>query len=150
MKRVALGYEFTDIGRIRLDKDNEIPQSRYVKASQTPLNKYGNGPFCRFRVAKGCKKEGVYILASGVEELYIGECENLEKRWGSGGYGGISPKNCFKGGQETNCRINNLILQASKKGIEMTLWFCEIGGGKQKRIEVERKLVQSLNPQWNR
>ena len=25
------------------------------------------------------------------------------------GYGRISPRNCFQGGQSTNCRVNNLI-----------------------------------------
>ena len=145
-----MGYEFVEVGRIRLDKDSEMPQSRYAKADETPLNKYGTGPFCRFSVAKGWKKDGVYVLASGVESLYVGECENLERRWGSGGYGGISPKNCYKGGQETNCRINNLILQEKKRGKELTLWFCEIKGGKRKLVEVERKLIQSLEPRWNK
>jgi hypothetical protein len=32
------------------------------------------------------------------------------------GYGNISPKNCFKGGQETNCRVNNLVHSAALAG----------------------------------
>ena len=112
-----------DRGEIRLDKDSEMPQSRYAKAKQSSLHKYGDGPFCRFGVAKGCRKEGVYILSGGGNELYIGQCQNLEDRWGPRGYGTISPRNCFKGGQETNCRINNLILLTSKSGIELALWF---------------------------
>ena len=69
---------------------------------------------------------------------------------GPRGYGTISPRNCFKGGQETNCRINNLILLTSKSGIELALWFYEIEGGKQERVAVERELVQALKPTWNR
>ena len=150
MKRLIVGYKFVEIGCVRLDRDNEMPQPRYAKAKRTPLHKYGDGPFCRFSVAKGCRKEGVYILAGGGNELYIGECQNLENRWGPRGYGTISPRNCFKGGQETNCRINNLILKTSKDGLELALWFYEIEGGKQERIGVERELVQALKPPWNR
>ena len=150
MNRVIAGYKFVKIGVIRLDEDNDMPQSRYTKAKQIPLHKYGGGPFCRFSVAKGCRKEGVYILTGGVNELYIGECQNLEERWGPRGYGAIFPRNCFKGGQETNCRINNLILQARKNGIELVLWFYEIEGGKRERVATERELVQALKPPWNR
>ena len=149
MKRLIAEYEFAKVGRIQLDRDNEMPQSRYVKANQTPLHQYGNGPFCHFSIAKGWKKGGVYVLADGDNALYVGECQNLETRWGPIGYGTISPRHCYKGGQETNCRINNLILQTSKSGTEMTLWFHEIEGGKRERLVIEIKLVQILKLPWN-
>jgi hypothetical protein len=150
MKRLIAGYEFAKVGRIQLDRDNEMPQSRYVKANQTPLHKYGHGPFCRFSVAKGCRKSGVYVLSDGDNGLYVGECQNLETRWGPRGYGTISPANCFEGGTQTDCRINNLILQASKGGAEMTLWFHEVEGIKRERLAIERKQVEVLKPPWNR
>ena len=150
MKRLIAGYKFAKVGRIRLDSDNEMPQSRYAKANETPLHKYAGGPFCRFSVAKGWRKGGVYVLAGGDDALYVGECQNLETRWEPMGYGTISPRNCFKGGQETNCRINNLILQTNKSGTEMSLWFHEVEGGNRERLAIERKLVQVLKPPWNR
>ena len=39
------------------------------------------------------------------------------------GYGNISPSNCFKGGQETNCRINALIYATVSRGERVHLWF---------------------------
>ena len=112
MRHSIEGYLFNLIGTIeplRGDDDRiteETPQSRYRNRKALPLNNYGRGPFCRFRVARGCRDSGVYIIASGATALYVGECQNLEDRYGSNGYGGISPRNCFRGGQETNCRIN--------------------------------------------
>lgn len=35
---------------------------------------------------------------------YIGETDNLEKQFRQG-YGNISPRNCFKGGQSTNYKM---------------------------------------------
>ena len=63
--------------------------------------------------------------------------------------GGISPRNCFAGGQETNCRINNLILEASKGGEETTLWFYRVDGGKDARVEIEALHKNLLKPPWN-
>ncbi len=150
MNRIIYGFEFVEVGSIRLDSDDEMPQSRYRQAALIPLHKFGQGPFCRFSVAKGWRKGGVYALMGGDHELYFGQCQDLETRWGPMGYGAIQPRNCFKGGQETNCRINNLILNAIKRKTEMTLWFLEVGGGKQERLAIEGRLIGSLNPPWNR
>ena len=50
-------------------------------------------------------------LALDGDLRYVGECANLSARFNVG-YGNISPKNCFSGGQETNCRLNNLLYEA--------------------------------------
>jgi hypothetical protein len=50
------------------------------------------------------------------------KCANLSARFNAG-YGNISPKNCFKGGQETNCRLNNLLHAALLGGQRISLWF---------------------------
>ena len=150
MKCVISGYEFVEVGQIRLDSDNEMPQSRYARCGQVPLHRYGRGPFCRFSVAKGWKKAGVYTLDVDGDKLYVGECQNLEERWGPRGYGTIQPRNCFEGGQQTNCRINNLILLSIKGGARVTLWFLEAEAGKRRRKSIESGLVSDLNPPWNR
>jgi len=61
------------------------------------------------------------------------------------GYGNISPKNCYKGGQETNCRLNNLIFQSATAGAGIALWFHETANYK----AVERELRAELVPEWN-
>jgi hypothetical protein len=80
-----------------------MPQGRYRNARNLPLNTYGVGPFCKFKIPGRFQACGVYVLTVDSELRYIGKCANLSKRFNMG-YGNISPKNCFKGGQETNCR----------------------------------------------
>lgn len=122
------------------------PQSRYRNIKELPLNRYGQGPFCRFRVARGDKRRGLYVVTIDDESVYVGQCANLDIRWGSQ-YGTISPKNCFKGGQETNCRINNLILGVAKRHKIIILHFCAIPEGDLNVPEV--KLISTLCPAWN-
>ena len=154
-RRIA-GLPFSYVGPIRPQSNQlgkvigERPQSRFRNEHNLRLHNYGRGPFCRFRVALGWRRSGVYVLTNGDTPLYVGECQNLEDRWGTKGYGGISPRNCFTGGQETNCRINNLIYTGAKTGASFDLWFSTIAGDRQTRLTVERKLVAALRPPWNR
>jgi hypothetical protein len=122
------------------------PQTRYAKAATTPLHHYGVGPFCRFSVSGLPASAGVYVVTLEDEPVYVGECQNLAQRWGLSGYGSIQPRNCYRGGQETNCRINNLIYDASTQSGNLLLWFTEIG----ERKAVENELKRKLRPRWNR
>lgn len=152
------GLSFTRVGRIQpeLDSDGSVvefmPQSRYANPDSLPLNRYGHGPFCRFSIAKGneWQRAGVYVLAHGDRPLYVGQCIDMRRRWGSIGYGHISPRACFKGGQETNCRINNLILQGVNISLDLDLWFRPIVGDARDRETVEGELIGALRPPWNR
>jgi hypothetical protein len=149
-------YSFNAVGEINPICDNagqivtEQPQPRYQNVRDLPLNKYGQGVFCRFRVGQGWRESGVYVITENDNASYIGECEILEDRFGSNGYGGISPANCFRGGQETNCRINKLVLNAVVDGGKLCLWFLHIAGGKAERLRVEAELIAGLRPSWNR
>ena len=144
MRRSIEGHLFEQVGIIEPQRSRdgriieEMPQSRYRNGDRLSLNNYGHGPLCRFRVARGRRESGVYIIASGEAALYVGECQNLENRYGSNGYGGISPRNCFRGGQETNCRINTLILKATIRGAELDFWFHPVAGEKAERVEIKR------------
>jgi hypothetical protein len=122
-----------------------MPQERYRNVRSLPLNRYGEGPFCKFTIDKGFQTTGVYALT--VEGLirYVGECANLSSRFNVG-YGNISPKNCFKGGQETNCRLNNLIYTTAEAGQCIALWFLPTADFK----SIEAFLRSSLRPNWNR
>ena len=158
MQRHFAGLAFSLVGLIRPERDVDdnvveyLPQSRYANRDNLKLNPYGHGPFCRFKIARGreWRRSGIYVLTCGGSPIYVGETVDMERRWGSNGYGSISPRNCFQRGQPTNCRLNNLILQGAKSGRVFDLWFHPIDGGKQDRLDVERMLVAHLNPSWNR
>ena len=156
MERRFAGLPFSYVGPIRPDRDErgevieESPQLRFRNPTGLPLHKYGEGPFCRFRVGLGWQWSGIYVLMNRSEALYVGECQNLEDRWGTTGYGRISPRACYKGGQETNCRINNLISTGTRAGVVFDLWFRPIEGDKQARLAVESELRAALKPPWNR
>ncbi len=122
-----------------------MPQKRYKNADSVPLNRYGNGPFCKFTIPKAIVASGVYAMTADGKVKYIGECQNLSSRVNNG-YGNISPRNCFVGGQETNCRVNNLLFNETKMGSALSLWFLETDNYK----DIERELRSSLQPVWNR
>jgi hypothetical protein len=148
--RVA-GYEFDCIGEIEPERDagggvlQYMPQGRYRNARNLPLNRYGAGPFCRFKIPKSFQASGVYILTINNEVRSVGECLSLAVRFNVG-YGNLSPKNCFKGGQETNCRLNNLIYTAAQAKEHVSLWFFQTTDYK----SIEAALRSALNPVWNR
>ena len=109
------------------------------------LHKYGDGSFCKFKIPNDYQKAGVYILNVDESPKYVGECQNLSTRFNSG-YGNISPRNCYTGGQQTNCRINKLILDMIKKGNHIKLFFQETND----RFLLEDMLIEKLHPEWNR
>src|SRR6184192_3162781 len=91
------------------------PQVHYQNRNGLPLNLYGRGSFCKFRIRNDKRFAGVYVLAIVGEVTYVGECINISSRYNNG-YGNISPRNCYAGGQLTNCRINNLIYSNTVAG----------------------------------
>ncbi|MDZ4158509.1 MAG: GIY-YIG nuclease family protein [Anaerolineaceae bacterium] len=145
------GYDFRYICTIEPEREPNgtvltfMPQARFVNTNSLALNKYGNGPFCRFKISRNLEYPGVYALMEASDIKYIGECVALSSRYNMG-YGNISPRNCFVGGQETNCRINNLILQQISAGSKISLWFLNTSNHK----SIEPQLRASLSPSWNR
>lgn len=122
-----------------------MPQDRYAKRDLYPLNKYGSGPFCKFKIPPTYPHPGVYLLTVGDDIRYIGETNNLSRRYNMG-YGTISPKNCYKGGQETNVRMNNLIYNSALSGEVISLWFHQTTDFK--ALEVALRLARRAP--WNR
>lgn len=123
-----------------------FPQERYENKKNLPLNKYGQGPFCKFTIdRKYARKSGVYVIIIDENIQYVGECDDFHKRFGMG-YGNISPRNCFEGGQLTNCRVNSDILKMIKTGREIQLYFLET----KDRFEIEHQLIKKLKPVWNK
>lgn len=105
----VLGYEFTFLQTISplCDDNNNIikfyPQENYDNKNNLLLSKYGSGAFCHFSI-DAPKNSGVYLWVVDNEIIYIGETENLSQRFNMG-YGNISPRNCYVGGQSTNLFI---------------------------------------------
>jgi hypothetical protein len=120
------------------------PQDSFAKRYSAAFNKHGDGEFCKFRIGVPKGLIGVYALVVGGSIRYIGECEDLGKRFDTG-YGHISPRNCFIGGQSTNCKINRYVLELSKADKKVDLYFHKT----EVRIAVEKQLIASLSPPWN-
>lgn len=99
------------------------PHTRYSAGPNARIHKYGLGPFCRLHVANAPALEGVYLVCVDGAVAYIGKCQDARMRWGQQGYGLISPRNCYVGGQPTNCKVNHRILEAAKAGRDLELWF---------------------------
>lgn len=139
----SISVERNEAGRV----DIKMPQSRYAKSDEYPVHRYGWGPFCKLSVntSEYSGSEGVYIFTAGYEIKYVGETVDVHNRI-QAGYGNISPKNCFEGGQQTNCRINHLILETVRNGSHVSLWVEET----QDRKRRETELIEQCNPPWNK
>ena len=144
-------FEFELIGQIEPRRADDgsvhrfMPQQRFANRKGLALNKYGEGPFCKFSIVYRKACSGVYAILIDGEPRYIGECANLVSRFNTG-YGNISLRNCFKGGQETNCRVNNLIYRAASENREIALWFFETANYK----VMEGAMRSALKLAWNR
>lgn len=145
-------WKFEYVCKINLKSDPSgnpiefLPQERYENKKNHGLNKYGQGPFCKFSINKKyARKSGVYVIIIDDNIKYVGECNDFQKRFGMG-YGNISPRNCFEGGQPTNCRLNSNILKLSKIGKEIQLYFLETND----RFKIEYGLIKKFKPCWNK
>lgn len=131
-----------DVQNGRIFKYN--PKDAYENYKGLRLNKYGNEMFCRFKIPRDLPYEGVYYLAVNEKVMYVGECVNLSQRYNMG-YGNISPRNVYKGGQSTNCKVNANILKVVESGGKIYLYFYQTND----RHNVESALVNAYQPAWN-
>ena len=111
------------------------------------LNKYGDLEYSIFSLANRDQYnlKGVYFYYLNNELKYIGRCrDSMQKRVNSG-YGKISPKNCFKDGQSTNCKVNALVTK-HRNSIELKIFVMD----DVKEIEeLESRLILECEPEWN-
>lgn len=98
--------EFTEVGLVFNECEKNI-YTKYRNIKRLKLHQYGDSIFCKFNIENKYKRlKGLYCFAINDRIVYIGRCtDNYSKRINYG-YGNISPRNCFIGGQSTNCRIN--------------------------------------------
>lgn len=120
-----------------------FPQKDYRNTANLPLLHYGKGAFCRFSI-NASAVAGVYIWVVENEIIYIGETSNLAIRFNRG-YGSISPRNCFVGGQSTNCKMNKIVMEYYERHTPVNLYFYETKRYKQ----VELELLCHYNTKYN-
>jgi len=142
-------FEWTAFIKPELDDNGAVqaflPNINYQNPQGLALNPYGQGPFCKFRIPSDKTYAGIYLLSVDNKAMYIGECNNLVNRYNDG-YGAISPRDCYEGGQPTYCRINHLIYTTVKAGRQIELWFFKTAN----RPAIQEELVKALKPLWNR
>lgn len=111
------------------------------------LNPFGDLIYSNFSIKNknDYDLKGVYFYYLNDEIKYIGRCkDNMRKRVNSG-YGKISPQNCFKDGQSTNCKVNSFVTKY-KDNIELRILVLE----DDKEIErLEKELIYEHKPMWN-
>lgn len=144
----VLGYEFQFIQQLIPECENGqikeyAPQNKYAKRGNLLLARNGSGTFCRFSI-QAPTAPGVYLWVVAGEIIYIGEAVNLSKRFNSG-YGNISPRNCYIGGQSTNCKMNKVVLEYYRKGQVIDLYFLPTEDHKQ----TELFLLQRIHTKYN-
>ena len=111
---------------------------------------------CFILVGGGCHPKSIHfivILGCGMRLigktlLNVGAPEQAARKLRKSQLiGGRSiPRNCFMGGQETNCRINHLIFKITQKGKGLSLWFCPTPNYK----DIESNLLTSFHTPWNK
>lgn len=145
------GYTFAFLQNIepKTNADGSVfeysPQERYAKKKSSTLHEHGNGSFCDFAFDKAKKEAGVYLWVCDGEILYIGETKNMRKRFSSE-YGHISPRKCYRGGQSTNCKMNNVALEHAKQGKNIAIYFLATDKHKQ----IEKELLTQIKTPYNK
>lgn len=148
-KLINYNFEYVqDIMPVLDDNGNMLeyqPQNNYKNKDTVSLNKYGSGTFCKFSIhPKWSGIAGVYAFFSDDILVYIGQAADFAQRFNMG-YGNISPKNCFVGGQSTNCKINKMVLNTIKSGKTISVYFHKTHDYNQ----IESELIKYYRPQFN-
>jgi hypothetical protein len=148
-----LGFDFRLIQQLlpQCDDDGRItkfyPQNAYNNKNNLPLLYHGSGAFCRFSIQAG-NWQGVYLWIVNGEIIYIGETENLRSRFNTGcGY--IAPRNCYVGGQSTNCKMNKVVMSLFEQGQKIDLYFYDTPNYKQVELVLLRKIKTQYNKKDN-
>ena len=135
---------FQRAGKPTIVKDGLHPEVLYAKKHITPLLPNGEGPYCEFVVPGLPSTPGVYAFFVGGTLRYIGRAKNLRRRFAQG-YGHISPRNCYAGGQATNIRLNKKVREIVCRGEDIAIFYHVT----QDYVALENSMIQALQPRWN-
>ena len=146
------GHIFSSAGLITPESEKGrirefYPQQDYDNARGLPLNAFGAGPFCRFRLDLP-SEPGVYLWVCDNKVIYIGESRDLRQRFNNG-YGRISPKNCYQGGRSTHCKMNSAALRLCRQGKKIEIFFLVTEGHKAVELDLLRKYNTPYNVKDN-
>ncbi len=141
------GKEFWLVGELHLRRTatGQIEEYSHQINAGIRTNLHAAGPFCYFSLPQAPHASGVYAIVVDRDLKYIGECEDLNSRFSSKGYGRISPRNCHHDGQSTNCKLNSRVLKVAKLSKVTNIWFHPTSNYK----KVESELISQLTPPWN-
>ena len=146
------GYDFVYIQDLLPECENGHvkeyrPQNHYHNKDRLPLLPDGGGAFCRFSI-QAPEVPGVYLWVVEGQIVYIGETVNLKQRFNVG-YGNISPRNCYYGGQSTNCRMNKVVLDLHRSGKNVALYFYQTRNYKQVELDLLKRFRTKYNVKDN-
>jgi hypothetical protein len=114
------------------------------------LNKYGDLEYSKFYIENETDKfsKGIYAFVFNKTVKYVGRCRDNFGTRIDRGYGNIDPYNCYKGGQSTNCHINNLVTTSIQRGnIEL---FVHISDDDEFITKEEKRLIEVIgSDSWN-
>ena len=114
------------------------------EAGRKPLNSNGHEPFCQFPEPELPTASGVYAVVIDRKFVaHVGLAEDLRRRWR--GYARIQPANCYRGGQPTNCKINNAILMETLENRTIDLWIRET----EETQRLESMPIREFDSPWN-
>lgn len=149
--KTLLNYEFEYVQELApvTDMHGAIklfhPEEKYNNVKNHKLLSVGTGPFCHFSInPKWTSVSGVYVFYIDDELRYIGQCLDFASRFNIG-YGTISPRCCYEGGQSTNCKMNKVVLAAYESGQKVDLYFYATHD----YDRVEFDLIQHFKPTHN-
>jgi hypothetical protein len=143
------GHGFNIVGPLTLARSGNgffeyQPHTRYQRYGVEPLNPYGLGPFCKFKVDGLPAGPGLYVFVVDGVPVYVGKTVNFKGRMGPVNYGLISPKNCYRTGQSTNCKINSRVLEAVKAGRYVAVYVHQTSN-----LDLEDVVIGTVQPRWN-
>lgn len=124
--RKIYGLDFNIYGISPYNTNIRGTHLRYDNRKEYPLNQYGKGPFCDFRIIDQLSDKGLYVFIVNGTVRYLGRCLNSFGKRINMGYGHISPRNCFLGGQTTNCHINWSINKSVSDGFTIEIGLCSL------------------------
>lgn len=106
-KNYGISFNLYSLTPIKKELTGVAEKCTSKSLSKLILHKYGQGPFCEFSAPKEIEEcKGIYIFIVNGIVKYVGRCQDNFKTRITQGYGHISPRNCYKGGQLTNCHVN--------------------------------------------
>jgi len=111
------------------------------------LNNFGDLVYSKFWLGNNdwLSQRGLYLYATDGDVQYIGRClDSFQKRINQG-YGTIQPKECFRDGNSTNCRLNYLITSGRHR---IAFFACHLDDEEEIK-ELEAALIEKYQPVWN-